>query len=1107
MDDTANQASYAAAFPSAVASMGCPAAGCTGYEIGAAPSTPALDIDLDTNGNGTADAGDDYWNDGAGWGPIPSYSATFEGNGNTVSGLFINKASNDAGLFHTIAATGKVRNLGLLDVDVTAFAEVGAMAASNLGLIEASYSTGSVTSSHAAGNAGAAGGLVGRLGSGGKLLASFSRASVTASSGATHTAGLVGGLVGSNSGDVIASYATGSVTTQTSATQTQVGGLVGLNGGKVVASYATGLVSASAHATQVGGLVGQAGAGGTVTGSYYDSFTSGRSDTGKGVGKTSIELGAPTGYSGIYAGWDVDLDNADTDDDLTTGGDTPWEFGTASQYPAIDYLQLTPDTQARQITIDYDTDDDGLIEINNAAQLNAVRWDPDGDGTVNNAVNQASYAAVFPSPAASMGCPASGCTGYEIGAAPSTPALNINLGVAPHNTGAGWVPLPSYSATFEGNGNTVSGLFINKAGSDAGLFHTIAATGKVRNLGLLDVDVTAHAEVGALAGNNSGRITASYSTGRVRGSSGAGQEVRNAGGLVGLNIGAGAKIHASYSSASVTLATTGAIHSGGGLVGRVRAGSVVASYATGPVSVDGSATALGGLVGRIASRGSVTASYATGRVSGTNLPSNSTGGLVGTLDAGSTVTASYYDASNSGRSDTGKGIGRTSAELGAPTGYTGIYAGWDVDLDGDGTNDDPWDFGTASQYPAIDYLQLTPDIQARQIPIDYDTDNDGLIEINSAAQLNAVRWDADGDGTVTTANQASYAAAFPSPLTGMGCPDTADDTDTDPGPCLGYELAVDINLDTNGNGMADAGDDYWNSGVGWVPLSEYSATFEGNGHTISGLFINRAGSDAGLFKTIAATGKVRNLGLLDVNVTAQNRVGALAGQSFGLIEASYSTGSVTVSHSTLSAAVVGGLVGRLPSGGKLLASFSRASVTASAPAHRTTGRAGGLVGSSFGDIIASYATGSVTTQTSATQTQVGGLVGLNRGTVVASYSTGRVSTVGGTTITHIGGLVGQDGLGQHRDRQLLRLLHLRPERHRQGRGQDQQRAGSAHRLHRHLRQLERGPERGREERQPVGLRHGVAVPGHRLPATHARHPGPADHHRLRHRQRRADRDQ
>ena len=88
--------------------------------------------------------------------------------------------------------------------------------------------------------------------------------------------------------------------------------------------------------------------------------------------------------------------------------------------------------------------------------------------------------------------------------------------------------------------------------------------------------------------------------------------------------------------------------------------------------------------------------------------------------------------------------------------------------------------------------------------VSYDTDNDGagngLIDISNLAQLNAMRWDLDGDGAVdNAANAAAYAAAFPARKPALGCPDTAD-ADTNPGPCLGYELKANLDFDTNGDG-------------------------------------------------------------------------------------------------------------------------------------------------------------------------------------------------------------------------------------------------------------------------------------------------------------------
>ena len=68
--------------------------------------------------------------------------------------------------------------------------------------------------------------------------------------------------------------------------------------------------------------------------------------------------------------------------------------------------------------------------------------------------------------------------------------------------------------------------------------------------------------------------------------------------------------------------------------------------------------------------------------------------------------------------------------------------------------------------------------------VDYDSNDDGLIEISNLAQLNAIRWDLDGDGTAdATTNNTTYAAAFPNAATGMGCPDGSD-ADTTPDPCI-----------------------------------------------------------------------------------------------------------------------------------------------------------------------------------------------------------------------------------------------------------------------------------------------------------------------------------
>ena len=87
---------------------------------------------------------------------------------------------------------------------------------------------------------------------------------------------------------------------------------------------------------------------------------------------------------------------------------------------------------------------------------------------------------------------------------------------------------------------------------------------------------------------------------------------------------------------------------------------------------------------------------------------------------------------------------------------------------------------------------------------DYDADADGLIEVSNLAQLDAIRYDMDGNGLVADSKeQTEYLAAFPGALEDMGCP---------VGGCSGYEVVSDLDFDTNGNGLADAGDVYWNDG-------------------------------------------------------------------------------------------------------------------------------------------------------------------------------------------------------------------------------------------------------------------------------------------------------
>ena len=227
--------------------------------------------------------------------------------------------------------------------EVSGSRAVGGLIGRNWGSLNRSYATTTVSGSWKVG---------GLAGDGGRISASYATGRV---SGDEYVGGLagealrisasyatgevsgdqyVGGLAGGSSGGIIASYATGKVTGSE-----YVGGLVGFEVGKVVASYATGGVSGNQY---VGGLIGGISSQPSrVADSFWNTGTSGTEiGIGKGVsdgaeGKTTADLQSPTGYTGIYTRWNVDVDDADRDDNTATGRDDPWYFGTSSQYPLL----------------------------------------------------------------------------------------------------------------------------------------------------------------------------------------------------------------------------------------------------------------------------------------------------------------------------------------------------------------------------------------------------------------------------------------------------------------------------------------------------------------------------------------------------------------------------------------------------------------------------------------------------------------------------------------------------------------------------------------------------------------------------------------------------
>ena len=182
-----------------------------------------------------------------------------------------------------------------------------------------------------------------------------------------------------------------------------------------------------------------------------------------------------------------------------------------------------------------------------------------------------------------------------------------------------------------------------------------------------------------------------------------------------------------------------------------------------------------------------------------------------------------------------------------------------------------------------------------------------------------------------------------------------------------------------------------NSGAGFAPIgttaAPFTGRFNGEGHAIADLFINRPSQDnVGLFGVLS-NATVRNIAVRAANVTARNSVGALAGSVSGTtaIVAASSSGNVTATGTS-----GGGLAGL--SQGSFTTSKSSATVSAAT-------YAGGLIGLANATIADCYATGAVNGGAAGF---TGGLVGYNFNAITRVYSAGAVTASGGS----IGGLIG-----------------------------------------------------------------------------------------------------
>jgi hypothetical protein len=607
------------------------------------------------------------------------FEGVLDGRDHTIAHLTI--AGDSCAALFGYLGRGEVRNLGLRDVNVAGSgSHVGGLVGYNGGIVTRCHSDGAVSggsrvgglvgqsrgevtqcygTAAVSGNS-CVGGLVGENGhrvtqchgsgvvSGGSCVGGLVGHNVVSvgmgtSEGGTiaenHTSARVsgedsvGGLVGDNGyGTVVHSYSTGAV----SGTGC-VGGLVGRDdGGDVTQSYSTGSVSGSG-----GGLVGcAAGAYGVMTGCFWDIQTSGQAGSAGGAGLTTAAMKTASSFS-------------------CWADDAVWTIDEGTDYPRLWWEHAHGEPVKRVYFYGGGSGSLGSPYLIYAAeQLNMIGLIPcDWDKHFK---------------------------------------LMEDIDLSVFDAKEGWPafrPIYSFAGVFDGNGHVVLHLVVS--GRDyLGLFGQLESSGEVKDLGVVDVNITGSgASIGALVGYSRGNVTRCHSAGTVNGQF-------FVGGLVGGNYGI---VRESRASAGVTGES-----SVGGLVG-YNDGAVTRSYCAATVR---GGKEVGGLVGHNAGPHfvsapegwrlifpSIAACYSTGAVSG----DEAVGGLLGFKEekyvAKEVVTACFWDTQTSGQATSAGGIGKPTVEI--QTAKTFLEAGWDFVGETANGTEDIWWILEGEDYPRL----------------------------------------------------------------------------------------------------------------------------------------------------------------------------------------------------------------------------------------------------------------------------------------------------------------------------------------------------------------------------------------------------------------------
>ena len=537
----------------------------------------------------------------------------------------------------------------------------------------------------------------------------------------------------------------------------------------------------------------------------------------------------------------------------------------------------------------------------------------------------------------------------------------------------GWSPIGNsttkFTGSYNGQGYFINDLYLNRPNSNMQALFGYASGATLENIGVYDVYSSGQDYVSAIVGY------AYYSTISTCSSSGSIQCTWfSAGGIVGQT--ENSTIENCYSFASIS-----GRGSNGGVIGSMRYGSMVNCYSTGVVV----ATQSGG------------------------------GGLVGSV-LSPTITNCFWDTETSGQAASAGGVGKTTSELKTEATFTG--SGWD--FGSIWTMDNRYN----SAYPYLQCQNMPNEPRADVKLIESITGNSASVtcEITRLGSTDptqhGVCWNTTGNPNISddktelgvistlgdfisgitglTGNTLYYVRAYATNSSGTGYGSqlefttalSGDGSESDP-----YQISKleDLLLISSDNSFwnkhfiqtadIDASEtSTWNSGAGWSPIgnssSEFTGSYDGQGYTISNLYINRPGTSyQGLFGyTIGA--KIQNLNLTDVSIVS----GDYSGSLIGATENKDTIINCSSSGNLIGEDRIGGLVG--------YAKYASVENSYSSVTIKGGDYVGGLIGAQYyGSANASYCIGNVNGVI-----QVGGMIGRSENATLNNcYASGIVN--------------------------------------------------------------------------------------------------------------------